>query len=276
MDENSVSANELTYIPEVLELPLLWHDEFDTRWKPVHRRSFHNRSHIEAVQEASQTYLAQAGESRDPLGLFNSLARWNEIHPEARINREELSLVLKLVFRTHDLGNIMSHLNFDMGEFKPVYLEIYTAGPDGVTDKTAEARSQDIAEKLISVSNLAEDQKARFIPLVTHLIGLTEFKPGPIAQDEPFQVYIAVMDQIGNDLFSKNEQRVRGLIEEIKTEDPNAKIRPYFFFNFCRERLDQLIPDKENQAVLFKQIWRKDIPPENPDYSNDPIKAAEV
>jgi len=201
----------------------------------------------------------------DPLGIMADLTKWNEQHPDGQIKQEELLTVIKLAFACHDLGNIAEKaLIGPNNETRLVFLSQYKA--DG-----AEDRSQEITEIVIKASPMPEEQKARFLPLIQHLINETKFMP---EKEAPFGIFSRVVDQIGNDLFNTNEERIVGLLEEMGAENPYAEFLPYFFFNFARERFGQLVPN-DNERASILGIWGKELPEEKIGLSQEPIKVTE-
>jgi len=245
--------------PELLSLPLNWHDTFNAEvWKG--KASFHNRYHVEAVEAANETYLKQA-ELRDPLDLKGNLERWNKTHPQASLTWDELKTTLQWAIRCHDLGNIMGSLRKgETGELSPIFLDTYRANQ-------SEQRSQRLAQILMTESNLPQEQKQKLIPLVHHLIGETVYQPKDRAV--PFAIYIRVMDQIGNGLFCRDPQREKGLLLEMSNEKPTATISPYAFYNFTRDRLTNLLPNRKKWKELFR-IWKKPLPVEQAAYPKEP------
>lgn len=249
----------------LLEKPLEWHDAFNReRWQ--NQDSFHNRSHIEATEEASKAYLEYMTEEKDPLGAESGRQKWNGAYPEAEIRKEELAEAITWAIRVHDLGNILKTVTAAGGGLQPVFLDRYTA-------EGSEGRSQEIAETLLRNSDLSQDKRRRFIPFVRHLIGETKFQMGD--PYSPFATYMRVMDQIGNDFYSLDGRRVWGLLEEMAEEESNALFNPYFFFNFARERLPRMIPDEKDRKVLLEEIWRKGLPKEITQYKQEQIRVAD-
>lgn len=261
MEEGEIGKESLTS-EEILELPFVWHDQFDREvWKG--KPSFHNRDHIEAVEKANEVYLKRPKKELDSLKLEESLVLWNEQNPEAHISESELPEALEWAIKTHDLGNIMSGVKAVAGTLTPKFLDNYTA-------KNAEQRSQDIAQVLIESSDIADEKKERFTPFVRHLIKETiyEMKGSNI----PFALYMRMVDQIGNDFYSANKKRVEGLLEEIKVELPEAEIVLYDCYNFSGKRLPELLPG-ENDQLALKKIW-KPLPSEKPEFSKEKVNVS--
>ena len=77
-----------------------------------------------------------------------------------------------------------------------------------------------------------------------------------------FAVPVRVIDQIGNDLFSPDDEREMGLLLEISRENPRTEFFPYHFFNFARERFSQLVPEKKTREAVLA-VWGKQLPPES-------------
>jgi len=248
----------------LIDRPLMWHDEFtDKLWKD--KPAFHDKVHISSVEQSALAYLNRGVES-DPLSLENSVKVWNENHPESKIRAGELGEAIVWVIRCHDLGNIMGSIEVtDFGELRPKFFDRYRA-------KNAEPRSQRIAQVLLENSDHDEEKKAHFIPFVRHMIG--ESKYMMTDEQSPFALFMRVVDQIGNDLFSNNEQRVFGLLEEMLGENPNATFVPYNFMNFTRIRFPQLLPDEDLRQQLLK-VWGKPLPPEQPNHSIEEILIAD-
>lgn len=108
------------------------------------------------------------------------------------------------------------------------------------SSENAEAQSNRIFEKVAQDSKLSDNQKARYIPFVKHLVNQTVFSvEGPINPEEPFGYIVPFIDQVGNDLLSEDETRVHGLLDEI---GPEAVINPNVFFNFAFHRAPDLLP----------------------------------
>ena len=251
-----IGENEALSPTEAIEGNYLeWYQEFDEQnWQKEY--SLHNPDHIRADFESADLLIQAAlkGNDSDPLGIIKDLEAWNKDRPEAKISREELPLVVRIAFAAHDLGNIASQAKEVDGKLSLDYFK------DGYKAKNAEARSQQIAEQVIKASELIQDQKDRFQPLVNHLVNETKYDFGEKTQ---FQVFMRVVDQIGNDLFSSNENRVIGLLMEMANENPEAVFVPDAFFNFSLRRFGELVPsEKTREAVLA--IWGKDLPDEIP------------
>lgn len=238
-----------------------WHWEFNEQfWSG--KDSFHNAEHIQATILAAEKLIEAALAGNDPLGIMKDLEKWNKQHPGSEIKKKELLDVVKLAFAFHDLGNIAQETSTQPdGKIELDFLDKYQA-------KGAEERSQKIAEAVIMASDIPPEQKKRFLPFVLHLISETTYMP---RKEAPFGIFVRVVDQIGNDLFSKNERRVNGLLEEMYAENPDAEFLPYFFFNFARERFEQLVPDDDTRDSILK-IWDKKLPEEKRNLGKKPIK----
>jgi len=202
------------------------------------------------------------GNDNDPLEIIKDLEAWNQDHPEAKISREELPFVVSDTFAVHDTGNIASRTKEVEGKLSLDYFK------DGYRAKNAEARSQQIAEEVIKASGLPRDQKDRFLLLVNHLIGETKYLFDKKTQ---FRVFMRVVDQIGNDLFSSNENRVTGLLMEMANEDPEAEFVPDLVFNFSRRRFAQLVPDEGARKAILA-IWGKEMPDEIPNLQKEKVR----
>ncbi|MFN4212629.1 MAG: hypothetical protein ACK4FL_01530 [Microgenomates group bacterium] len=249
---------------ECLNLPLSWHNEFDSSWLKTHSASFHNKDHITAVERANTTYLERSNENNDPLNLRRDLKEWNKQNPDSQFTYDELKELMVLVARYHDTGNIISKLVVENGQLKPIYLPNYQA-------QGAEERSQEIIEVVIRNLNLPEDKKEKYLKLAKHLINETKFNPDN--KESPFAVSMRFFDQIGNGLFNENPNMIEGLIEELISENPNAQINPYFFYNFTRLRPAQLgITDETMKTIL--EILDKTLPEEK-QLPNEPVLASE-
>lgn len=251
--------NELFLSQEVTQKCLSWHDRFDERWvdeKGQRKESFHNAEHIRATLVSARLLVEAARTGNDPLGIIDDLKKWNQRHPDIQIMDEELGEVTDLAFGCHDLGNIAKGVILEDSGVKLDFLDAYRA-------VNAEERAQDIAAAIIQNSGLEEDKKRRYIPLVRHLINETKYMFGGEGENAPFARFMRVVDQIGNDLFSKNANRIIGLLEEMREEDPEAKFVAYTFFNFPRVRFPQLEASEENRSAVLK-IWHRELPKVNP------------
>lgn len=233
-----------------------WHDQFDREiWGE--KLSFHNWKHVEAVEKAGTLLIEAVIKGHDPLGLKEHIDRWNKDNPEAQIKSlEDFATIYRIAVYCHDNGNIIRQLDFSDGHCSPIYLDGYTAD-------NAENRSIEIATALIDMSSLTNEDKTRLKKIVAHLIEQTRF--GYDKNDSegklPFAKLMRVADQIGNDFFSTNEERVWGLLEEQLGEKPDSQIDPHYFFNFVLERFPQLVKD-ENIRNQILQIWGVSMPKE--------------
>ncbi len=240
------------------------HKNFDKEWKNQGRISYHNENHVRATLVAAEKLVKAAfniENPQDPLGLKNDLNKWNELNPEGKVTEEEFLDVVRLAFSFHDLGNI-AKLN-EKGEIE--YLDIYRA-------QGAEERSVQIAEKIINESSLTDDQKKRFLPLVSHLIRQTTYQPSENDKGRPFASSARVIDQVGGNLFNGQEARVLGLIEENvhESEGGDFSFTPNKFFNFVRIRFPQLVDD-ENLRIQITQIFGVSLPEEIPNLKDQNI-----
>lgn len=229
----------LTSAENFFEKAASWHDEFD-RIRKI-ETSFHNREHLKAVRLAAERLIDEK-EIRDPLNLKSDLKRWNELHPGQELTEDEFKEAVIIFVGLHDTGNIIEKLDPNL---VPLYNDKYKASD-------AEERSKEIARKVL------EDSK--YLPLVEHLIDQTKYKLEYKDEDRnvPFAIFVAVVDQIGNDLLSDNPDRLAGLINEIKNEDPDRLIDPYDFYNFTRVRFPALAPDEAKRQEILG-IWGKEI-----------------
>lgn len=241
---------------EVVRKALDLHEKFSTEVWGQDRESFHNKEHIEAAIEAANAIVENAKNGFDPLNIMGDLAKWNEQNPDANINVDELNEVMTIAFACHDLGNILNSLEENNGNLEPNFLNQYKASG-------AEERSKVMSELIIQNTNgLSEDKRDRFVHFVNHIIEQTKFKPGKVDdkfKEPPFAAAVMIIDQIGNDLYSTNEQRVRGLIEETAAEDPSRKINLDFFNNFVIDRLRQIYPDKSEEfySDIYKSMGKE-------------------
>jgi hypothetical protein len=264
---------------KLLELTLQWHEEFDRDvWHKGERRpSFHNRMHVEAVERSRIIYFEKFDENDDPLRVQEDLEKWNEQHPEAQFSLEEFKEGTRLFVATHDLGNIMRKLTKKQCILEPDFLPAYTAGKDDAdedgSDKDAEARGHEIVEFMIRNSDIKGKNKT--IVLLKHLFQMSKYRPEVTDEDreQPFFTFVQTIDQVGNDLYSENEDRVIGLAKEMLSEDSDAEINPYKFFNFSKERLEQLVPDSDEREKLLA-MWTT-LPQERPDFPNNEMKIAD-
>lgn len=262
---------------QMLEVSYALHNQFNEEvWnagKPE-RASFHNAEHIRAVAQGSDKLIDAAQFGNDPLNLQKDLDRWNEAHPDAVVsNLQELKKVFRIAYSAHDFGNTSESVKNVDGRLEPQYLDKYTA-------KDAENRTIAMLPTILEAeSDLTDDERTRFLPLVTDIVERTRFGYPTTDQlgEEPFAKAVRVMDQIGNDLLTTNQRVVEGLLEEIVSERPDATFNPTLFYNFARKRLPQLLfpesfklgqPQPEvtaEQSELMAsicRIWGKDgLPP---------------
>ena len=272
-----VISKEKILTEDILGMPLEWHGAFDSK-KYREQETYHNSEHIRATEEAKDKYVQAVRRDRenDPLRLMSSLDKWNRgKSSEMQVSEDELVVALKWVVRFHDVGNILRDVNIEDGEIKPVFLEKYTAGKDDKTEKVAEDRSRDIFGKVIRVLDMDEKKQQRLVPLVKKMIELTKPKKpnaetGVVDTSEPFSAFMEVVDQIGNDLYSTNVNRVEGLMREIVAENPDAKIIPDRFVNYSRRRLPELLPEESDQEALL-EIWRS-LPDEISDLPTEKVR----
>jgi hypothetical protein len=246
---------------KIIQLSLKFHKEFDRRWKEEKRHfsSYHNENHIQATIEAATRLINKAFiEGIDPLDLRDDLQKWNKENPSAQITESEFLEVVCLAFSMHDLGNIAYGVKFDeKGNLQLDYLNGYTA-------KGAEERSIQIAREIIEKSELDEEKKKRYLPLIEYLIAQTVFKPQKPSQEDknkPFYIFVQVVDQIGGNLFNRQstEEIVFGLIEEGIFEKGGFEFDPHRFFNFVNLRLPELVGE-EKAKMIFK-AFEKEPPP---------------
>lgn len=243
MFESFYHHHEFLNLKEIKEQALNWHKKFNQKnWNE--KPSFHDNEHVEAVLNSSQKIIDAIKSGHDPLKIKDDLKKWNSVQSEP-IDFQKFQRALKLAIYWHDLGNISQDINEQQLDF----LQQYKA-------KDAEDRSQEIAKKIMQQSRFSNSQE--LIPLITHLINETKFmKNGEM----PFANLMRVVDQIGNDLFSKNEERVEGLLMENFAENPQATFNPYFFFNFTKNRFAQLIPDQLTREEIL-EVFEKQLPEE--------------
>lgn len=197
---------------------------------------------------------SSAEENNDPLGIKGDLEKWNNEHPNLKIKDNEFSFVVRMAFAAHDLGNIASGFD-ENGNI--VFLDKYQA-------KDAEERSKEIAKFLISQSSLDDDQKRRFLPLITHLIDQTKYFFDEGGKDKLFARFVRVVDQIGGNLFSKdypNDQQdlSLGVLYETIYEKGESTFTPNVLFNFVVNRFPELVED-ENLRNNILRIFGKSLP----------------
>ena len=227
-----------------------WHERFDKEvWR---RESYHNREHIRAVKEAANKLIEAARNDSDPLGIIKELDRWNKDFPGARGSLGELGELADRAFDYHDLGNFMEGLKITDKGFEPEFLDRYTAAG-------AEERSKKFAIE------------AGREPLVIEFIEQTRFVERKDRKNY-FATLVRVCDQIGNDIFSKNDKKVEGLVNEMTAENPEAVFRPspYFFYNFAREQFPRLVNVGKTRDAVYK-IWGLDEPDEVSGYPHTPV-----
>lgn len=260
---------EAPFVQETLSIvdSSVWHDQFDREiWQG--KDSFHNREHLRATEITAQKLIDAAIEGNDPLKIRAELGRWNEDHPDVRIDLTEFKKVARVFINRHDDGNVIKEVKIVDGKPQVAFLDKYEAAG-------AEERSKEITKAMLPYSDLTESEQQRFEPLIMELIEQTKF-----VEDKNrinyFATFARVCDQIGNDLFSNNESRVQGLINEMVSENPEAEFRPspYFFYNFARERFPQLVPDSSVREAVYK-IWGRTEREEKAGYPKVPAKMTE-
>lgn len=258
------------------------HSDFDSR-KWVGRESYHNSEHIRASAESADILFKSAEYGPDPLKLNEDLQKWNTSNPDNQIKDiNELQKVFRIAFAAHDLGNIINGMGVEDGVLTANFHDKYTAA-------SAEDRSMQFVELIINnEKDIDGADKARFILLAKHIINETRYDP-PIENranrpvedvnreieehylNVPFARAARVIDQIGNDLFSQNPNRVIGLLEEMRLEKgENTQIDPYRFFNFVSIRFPQLVPDENARKALFK-VWNREMPKEDNRYTTEAV-----
>lgn len=252
--ESTVVNNELgPKIKEFVNKCLEYHEKFDIEWRKKGRVSYHNENHVNATLDAAQKLVdAALKDNNDPLGILNDLQIWNDNHRDAVVGQDDFIYVVRMAFAAHDLGNIAYVENG-----KIIYLDKYQA--DG-----AEDRSKQIAERLISQSKLTDDQKRRFLPLITHLIDQTKYFFDEGGKDKLFARFVRVVDQIGGNLFSKdypNDQQdlSLGVLYETIYEKGESTFTPNVLFNFVVNRFPELVED-ENLRNNILRIFGKSLP----------------
>jgi hypothetical protein len=246
---NSFDKDIDSLVNDLLNEAFSYYDSFDRKWKNEGNSfSFHNSSHIRAVIKTAQMLYIAAIKGDDPLNLLNDLEKWNNAYKNTNISKEELEIILRLAFAFHDLGNI-GDIN-TAGNF--VFLNIYKA-------EEAEERSKKIATKLIRNSNLPEDLKKRYLPLIIEIIEQTKLNySDDEGSDKPFAKFVRICDQIGSVLFRDDfEESIIGLNEEMKKEigKPLFSIEESRYFG--RKRFLQLIPDVKIRKRILKILNRK-------------------
>jgi len=250
LSEINTSQEKPPAAENLIRQALRFHQQFDEQvWDDW--PSFHNPAHIEATSLSARVLVEGALKGNDPLGLLADLKRWNQ-ERGGDVSDKELAEVMALTFAVHDLGNIMNDLEIVNGEVKPTFLP-------GYRSVGAEARSQQLAKKLFNF-HFDSSEGERLFPLVEHLINQTV--PQLTDRTPPFAVSIRAIDQIGNDLFSHDDDREMGLLWEIGKEKPDEEFRPYHFFNFARVRFSQLVREEATREAVLT-VWGKEIPPES-------------
>lgn len=239
---------DTSLVKKITDQCLVWHQEFNSAyWQK--KPSFHDQDHVLAtIKAGTRLWQAACQEDRDPLEIKRNLELWNQSHPRNAVDEAELGKGMEIAFACHDLGNIAAKAKKENGGVKIIFHDAYRA-------KGAEERSQKIAKTIIKVSDLDEELKGRLLPLVVHLIGEAVYTGG---QDKPFGVMVRVVDQIGNDLFNANQEKAKGLLEEMRAEDAGATFNPDFFFNFARQRFPQLVASQATRQAIL-EIWEKSL-----------------
>lgn len=241
--ESSYVSTEVI-VNELIKNQLELHKKFDSLvWKD--KESFHNAEHIRAVTEAATTYLDKSSRESDPLGVWRDLDAWNQQDPDIYVSDDEFRQIALFAIGLHDTGNFS---NLDESNIQ-IFLDKYTAAG-------AEERSKLILINVINNQSLDPKVKEKYIKLASDLIDQTKFAE----KLQFFGKFMKVVDQIGNDLFSKNEKRVTGLLNEMISENPNVMVNPYFFSNFVREILPKYLTSEEISLLLV--LWDKRLPEE--------------
>ena len=260
------------------------HENFDTEtWKD--KPSFHNTEHLKAVERAGILLAEEAlkPNGKDPLNIKSGLSKWNQGHPEAKIQEDELVPLLKFVVSMHDNGNVARNIEYenegDGVVAKPEYFTAYKS-------KGAEDRTAKMIADAIGASSLSQSQKDRYTVFAQHLVDKTKmlFAEGQIRdQDaEPFALFMMVIDQVGNEYFNENPNSVHGLITEMAVENPDTKVNLSTFYNFssgknteARGRFETLIPEKDKRDQILG-VWGKKEKPINEIYPDKDIKAGDM
>jgi hypothetical protein len=248
---------------EVMKKSLAWHEEFSHRWsRETGFPSYHNENHVKAVLQSGMLLLEKAfGTKDDPLGVANSLNRWNKIHG-VNLEYGDLVSAFLLATSTHDLGNIGELMD---GQF--------TFFPDGkYKAKGAEDRSKAILRKELSRLSDSNPLGQEIVDLAEHLVGETTFMFGENSE-APFRLFMRVCDQIGGNLFNGQDNFVEGLVAEMQFENPEGMIAdPDRFINFIPRRMGELIregAEKDSDGIEGQDlevidkilgIWGKTMP----------------
>lgn len=259
-EKSEANIDNLPPSERALQISYELHKEFNKEnWEE--KKSFHNEEHIRAVAEASDKLIKAAINGEDPLDIQGDIDKWNELHKDSpRIDIEQFRDIAKMAFAAHDWGNIMQDVEFDKeGNVLPIFLEKYTA-------ENAELRSQMMFEKFVE-NNVDESLREIYKNVGKEIIWQTNFMndaddPG---YNKPFAQFARVCDQIGNDVFSENDDRLEGLLTEMLNEDPSKEINLDFFVNFAAKRIKGILPESEFQEDQIKAIydaWEKDRPVE--------------
>jgi len=234
--------SEVVIVDNLIKEQLVLHGTFDASvWRD--KESFHNSEHIRAVTEAATVYFKMTSRENDPLGVWADLDTWNHQNSHTHVSDGEFRQIALLAFGFHDTGNF-SKLDENGSQ---VFLDKYTS-------KGAEERSKLILINAIESQNLDPATKEKYVKLSSILIDQTKFAE----EIKMFGKFVKVIDQIGNDLFSQNEKRIIGLLNEMTTEDPKLYINPYFFYNFVRQMLPKYLNHDEPSRLL--KIWGKKMP----------------
>lgn len=247
-------------------------------WKD--KKSFHNEEHIRAVGEASDKLFDSAIEGNDPLNLEGEMIKWNLYHKDSEIkDLNQLKQIAQIAFAAHDWGNIMHDIEIDEnGEINPVYIA------EGYTAAGAELRSQGMFEKYINSLNLSDDVKRTYVNVGKEIIWQTVYNPENNDFTRPFARFSRIVDQIGNDVLSKNDERVEGLLMEMTEEDerkqseglPTFPIAPDNFINFARVRGRVILNNNEAQLASIYEIWGAGEPEETAFHEHDNLSSKEM
>lgn len=231
-------------ISEIYDQAIVIHQRFDELCECA--ASYHNEMHVEAVANANDVYLSKI-EMDDPLNLRKSFADWKSKN-NSSLGFDDLIFTLGLVLPIHDLGNVCENISIIDGNIVPTYHNDCKYKAHG-----AEDRSINFAQKI--VMELGVENEEEIISLARHLIDGTRSN---LHEKDDLQRYVEVMDLVGGHLFSQNDRRFEGLINELSGEYPDKKISYSGLVNYTVQRFAYLVPEKNTQDRLFG-MWERDL-----------------
>lgn len=255
------------------------HDGFNEKvWNVDNKekKSFHNTEHIRATGEAIDR-LVDALQEDDFLNLKDDIRRWNNDHPDSQTdisnnNLDQFKKIAQLAFAFHDAGNIMKDCDFDSNG-NPINIQYHENGyrangeSDEIKDEErAEFRSQIIFAKYIDTLELPDNVKQTYKNVGKEVIWQTIGFVDEEEMNKPFARFTRLIDQIGNDAFTENKDRIEGLLLE-DSQDPSktGEVNPYMFANFPRWRIKGILKKDENQQENIDKTykaWGKNKPEE--------------